>query len=53
MEFSKPNISGKSLLNLLNLLRGCKSISYEPKNLNTLNRFNKMPYLLKNKISIC
>lgn len=40
-------ISVKKLLNLLNLLSSCKSISYSSKILNTLNRFNKMPYLLR------
>lgn len=47
MEFRELNISVKNLLNLLNLLRGCKSTSYNPKSLNTLNRFNKRPYLLR------
>lgn len=48
MKISKLNISVKNLLNLLNLLRGCKSASYKQKSLNTLNRFNKIPYLLRN-----
>ncbi len=48
MSFPKIKISVKKLLNLLNLLRGCKSTSYNQKSLNTLNRFNKMPYLLIN-----
>ena len=47
MEFCELNISVKNLLNLLNLLRGCKSTSYNPKSLNTLNKFNKTPYLLR------
>jgi len=48
MGFLKPNISVKNLLKLLNLLRGCKSTSYKSKTLNNLNRFNKLPYFLKN-----
>lgn len=48
MDFPKPNISVKNLLKLLNLLRGCKSTSYKSKTLNNLNRFNKLPYFLKN-----
>lgn len=48
MGFPKPNISVKNLLKLLNLLRGCKSTSYKSKTLNNLNRFNKLPYFLKN-----
>lgn len=31
MEFRELKISVKNLLNLLNLLRGCKSISYKQK----------------------
>ena len=38
MLFAKMKFSVR---NLLNLLRGCKSISYNQKFLNTLNRFNK------------
>ncbi len=48
MGFPRPNISVKNLLKLLNLLRGCKSTSYKSKTLNNLNRFNKLPYFLKN-----
>lgn len=47
-HFPKMKFSVKILLNLLNLLRGCKSATYGQKILNTLNRFNKMAYLLRN-----
>ena len=47
MEFRELKISVKNLLNLLNLLRGCKSTSYKQKSLNTLNGFNKTPHLLR------
>lgn len=48
MQFPEMKFSVKILLNLLNLLRGCKSATYGQKILNTLNRFNKMAYLLRN-----
>lgn len=48
MYFPKMKFSVKILLNLLNLLRGCKSATYGQIILNTLNRFNKMAYLLRN-----
>lgn len=48
MQFPEMKFSVKILLNLLNLLRDCKSATYGQKILNTLNRFNKMAYLLRN-----
>lgn len=38
----------KTLMRMMNLMRGCKSVSYEQKSLIKLIKFIKMAYLLRN-----